>query len=92
MIQISLHTTFKALSDPTRRKILELLRHGSLTAGEIGSTFSISNAAISKHLALLKEAELVFPRRQGTFIHYELNTSVLEEILCWIADMKGEKK
>ena len=83
--------TMKALSDPVRRKILELLRAGRLSAGEIGEQFTISGAAVSKHLAVLKEADLIRDAREGKFIFYELNTSVLEEVMLWIAGLKGEE-
>ena len=83
--------TMKALSDPVRRKILELLRAGRLPAGEISEKFTISGAAVSKHLTVLKEADLIRDAREGKFIYYELNTSVLEEVMLWIAGLKGEE-
>ncbi|MGI5893024.1 MAG: autorepressor SdpR family transcription factor [Candidatus Merdivicinus sp.] len=76
--------TFRALSDPMRREILVLLRKGKLSAGEIAGHFGQSPAAMSYHLNQLKKAELVTEFRQKNFIYYELNTSVLEEILLWI--------
>ena len=84
--------TIKALADPSRREILELLKAGRLSAGEIGEKFPISGAAISKHLNVLKEADLIRDTRQGKFIFYELNTSVLEEVMLWLAQLKGEAK
>ena len=87
---MGLQNTIKALSDPSRREILELLKAGRLSAGEIGSKFPVSGAAISKHLSVLKEADLIRDTREGKFIFYDLNASVLEEILLWIADLKGE--
>ena len=81
--------TFKALSDPVRRQILELLRKGPLSAGEIGSHFEMTGATISYHLKLLKQAELVFESREKNFIYYQLNTSVLEVIMLWISTLKG---
>lgn len=88
---MSLQATLRALADPTRREILMLLRQkGSLNAGQIGEQFPVTAAAISRHLAVLKEADLIRDSRQGKYIHYELNASVLEEILLWITDMKGE--
>ena len=83
--------TIKALSDPIRREILELLKSGRLPAGEIASKFPVSGAAISKHLSVLKDADLIRDTREGKFIFYELNTSVLEEVLLWISSLKGEK-
>ncbi len=84
--------TIKALADPSRREILELLKAGRLSAGEIGEKFSVSGAAISKHLNVLKEADLIRDTREGKFIFYELNTSVLEEVMLWLAQLKGETK
>lgn len=81
--------TFKALSDPTRREILSLLKSGAMTAGDIASKFDITAASISHHLSVLKEAELVTIEKQGKFILYELNMSVVDEIFGWIADLKG---
>ena len=82
--------TLKALDDPVRRDILGLLKKGRLSAGEISDQFDITGAAISRHLSVLKDADLVRDTREGKFIYYELNTSVLEEVLVWIADLKGE--
>ncbi|MBP3594955.1 MAG: winged helix-turn-helix transcriptional regulator [Lachnospiraceae bacterium] len=81
--------TFKALSDPVRRDILTLLKKGSLSAGEIGSHFDMTGATISYHLSILKKADLVFENKQKNFIYYELNTSVVEEVMLWLADLKG---
>ena len=82
--------TLKALDDPVRRDILGLLKKRRLSAGEIADQFDITGAAISRHLSVLKDADLVRDTREGKFIYYELNTSVLEEVLGWIADLKGE--
>ena len=87
---MSLHTTLRALADPTRREILELLKAGRLSAGEIVDHFSVTGASISRHLSVLKEADLIRDTRQGKFIYYELNASVLEEIMLWITQLKGE--
>ncbi|MDE6761821.1 MAG: autorepressor SdpR family transcription factor [Lachnospiraceae bacterium] len=84
--------TFKALSDPIRREILQLLKDGRLSAGEIGSHFDMTGATISYHLNILKKADLIWEKREKNFIYYELNTSVLEEIMLWISDLKGESK
>ena len=87
---MSLQLTLKALSDPTRREILNLLKSGAMAAGDIAARFDITPAAVSRHLAVLKEAELIRDKRDGKFIFYELNASVLEEILLFITDLKGE--
>ena len=88
---MGIQRTMKALADPTRREILHLLKSGRLAAGEITERFPVSAAAISRHLSVLKEADLIRDTREGKFIFYELNASVLEEILMWISDLKGEK-
>ncbi len=87
---MGLQQTMKALADPTRREILNLLKSGPLSAGEIGQHFGITAAAISRHLSLLKEADLISDTREGKYIFYQLNVSVLEELLLWISDLKGE--
>lgn len=86
---MGLQQTMKALADPTRREILKLLKDGKKSAGEIGEHFSVSGAAISRHLSVLKEADLVYDSREGKFIYYELNASVLEEALLWLTDLKN---
>jgi DNA-binding transcriptional ArsR family regulator len=92
MIMMSLQQTTKAIADPTRRGILSLLKQGRMSAGDIVAHFNMTGAAISKHLTILKEADLIRDEREGKFIFYELNTSVLEDILCWIAEIReGEK-
>jgi DNA-binding transcriptional ArsR family regulator len=87
---MGLQQTLKALSDPTRREILNLLKQGKLSAGEITDHFQITAAAISRHLSILKEADLIEDTREGKYIFYALNTSVLEEIMLWITELKGE--
>ncbi len=87
---LSIQNTLKALSDPTRREILNLLKEKTLSAGEISDKFDISFAAISRHLSVLKDADLIRDERDGKFIYYTINASVLEEILLWIKDLKGE--
>ena len=87
---MGIQNTLKALSDPTRREILELLKGGRMAAGEIVDHFSVSGPAISRHLSLLKEADLIRDTREGKYIYYELNVSVLEEIMLWITQLKGE--
>ena len=81
--------TFKALSDPVRREILEMLKKGPLSAGDIASRFDMTGATVSYHLKILKQADLVFESREKNFIYYQLNTTVLEEIMLWIATLKG---
>ena len=80
--------TFKALSDPIRREILEMLKNGRMSAGDIGSNFDMTGATISYHLNILKKAELVRENKQKNFIFYELNTSVVEEVMLWLAGLK----
>ena len=87
---MSLQLTLKALSDPIRREILNLLKSGPLAAGDIAARFDVTGAAVSRHLSVLKDADLIRDKRDGKFIFYELNASVLEEILLWIAELKGE--
>ena len=88
---MGLQTTIKAMSDPIRREILEMLRAGRMAAGEISEKFPVSGAAISKHLSVLRDADLIRDTREGKFIYYELNTSVLEEVMLWISGLKGDK-
>ena len=87
---MGLQQTLKALADPTRREILNLLKKGKLSAGEITDHFDVTAAAISRHLSVLREADLIEDTREGKFIFYTLNASVLEEIMLWITDLKGE--
>ena len=87
---MSLQTTLKALADPIRREILNLLKGGRMSAGEITDHFDVTAASISRHLSVLKEADLIRDERQGKFIYYDLNASVLEEIMLWITELKGE--
>ena len=87
---MGLQQTLKALADPTRREILNLLKEGKKSAGEISEQFEITAAAVSRHLSVLKDADLSQDSREGKFIFYQLNTSVLEEIMLWITDLKGE--
>ena len=84
--------TMKALSDPIRREILEMLKSGRLSAGEISEKFPVSGAAISKHLSILKDADLIRDAREGKFVFYELNASILEEVMLWLSGLKGEVK
>lgn len=82
--------TFKALSDPARREILMLLKEKPLSAGEISSHFEMTGATISYHLNILKKADLVTETREKNFIYYDLNTSVVEEVMLWLSNLKGE--
>ena len=88
-MNLGMQDTLRALADPTRREILNLLKKSRLSAGEIGDHFSISGAAVSRHLSVLKDADLIRDEREGKFIYYELNTTVLEEIMLWITKLKG---
>lgn len=87
---MSFAETFKALSHPVRRDILNLLKTGRLSAGEIAANFNMTGATISHHLATLKKADLIAETREKNFIYYDLNASVLEEIMVWFADLRGE--
>lgn len=83
-----MNSLFKALNDPTRREILELLKEKDLTAGEIADKFSISKPSISHHLDLLRQAGLVVSVKEGQFIYYSINTTVMDEVLRWIMQFK----
>lgn len=83
---------FKALNDPTRRKILDLLREKDMTAGDIADHFAISKPSISHHLDLLKQADLILAEKNGQFITYSLNTSVLDECLAWLVALSRPTK
>ena len=85
---MGIQSTMKALADPTRREILNILKPKDMTAGEIAGHFNISDAAVSRHLSVLKDADLIHDRRDGKFIIYELNVSVLEEVMLWIKDLQ----
>ncbi len=87
---MGLQNTLKALADPIRREILNMLKGGRMAAGEICEKFDVTGASISRHLSVLKDADLIRDTREGKFIFYEINTSVLEETMLWIADLKGE--
>lgn len=84
--------TFKALSDPVRREIMNILKNGQMSAGEIASHFDMTAATVSYHLNVLKKADLIFETRKKNFIYYGLNTSVLEDIMLWFSELKGEDK
>lgn len=87
-----MNALFKALNDPTRREILEILKEGDLTAGEIADRFYISKPSISHHLDLLKQAELVMSVKEGQFITYSINTTVMDEVLTWLLQFSLKKK
>ena len=87
---MSIQNTMKALADPIRGEILEMLKKGRLSAGDIAEHFDVTAPSISRHLSVLKEADLIRDTREGKFIFYELNASVLEEIMLWITSLKGE--
>lgn len=87
-----MNSVFKALNDPTRREILELLQHKDLTAGEIAVKFNMTFPSISHHLDLLKQAKLVTSQKDGQFVYYSLNTTVVDEILKWFLQFKIKKK
>ena len=86
---MALQQTLKALSDPIRREILNLLKSGRMSAGDISGHFPVTDAAISRHLSLLKDADLIRDTREGKYIYYDLNTSVLEEVMLWLTGLKG---
>lgn len=88
---MAIQHTLKALSDPIRREILNLLKKGRMSAGDITDNFPVTGASISRHLSVLKDADLIRDTREGKFIFYELNTSVLEDVMLWISDLKGDK-
>ena len=87
---MGMQQTLKALSDPSRREILNLLKAGRMSAGDIAGHFSVSDAAISRHLSVLKEADLIRDTREGKHIYYDINTSVLEEVMLWLTALKGD--
>ena len=88
---MGIQNTIKALSDPIRREILQMLKSERMSAGEIANRFTVSGAAVSKHLSVLKDADLIRDSREGKFIYYELNASVIEEVLLWLSCLKGDK-
>ncbi|CAM4125480.1 ArsR family transcriptional regulator [Streptococcus penaeicida] len=83
--------TFKALSDPVRREILNLLKDGEWSAGDIAKQFDLAQASVSYHLNILKKANLIEENKVKNFIYYEINTSVLEDVMVWLSDLKGDK-
>lgn len=87
---MGMQKTLKALSDPIRREILNLLKSGRMSAGDIAGHFPVTDASVSRHLSVLKDADLIRDTREGKFIFYDINTSVLEEVMLWLAALKGE--
>lgn len=87
---LGLNDTMKALSDPTRRAILNLLKESDKSAGEIGENFDMTAATVSHHLSTLKKAGLVSESKEKNFVYYSLNASVLEEVLLWVKELRGE--
>ena len=87
---MGMQKTLKALSDPIRREILNLLKAGRMSAGDIAGHFPVTDASVSRHLSVLKDADLIRDTREGKFIFYDINTSVLEEVMLWLAALKGE--
>ena len=88
---MALADTFKALSDPARREILELLKNGPLSAGEIAQNFDMTQATVSYHLKVLRKADLIREKRDRNFIFYELNMTIVEELMAWLSELKGGK-
>lgn len=84
--------TFRAMSDPVRRQILTMLKNGMMSAGDIASHFDMTNATVSYHLSVLKKAGLIYEKREKNFIFYGLNISIVEEIMLWLSDLKGDKE
>jgi len=89
---MGIQNTMRALADPIRREILNMLKSGRMSAGEICEKFDVTAASISRHLSVLKDADLIRDDRDGKFIFYELNTSVLEEVMLWLSALKGDNK
>ncbi|MBQ5837582.1 MAG: winged helix-turn-helix transcriptional regulator [Clostridia bacterium] len=89
---MSIQKTMRALADPIRREILNMLKSGRMSAGDITERFDVTGASVSRHLSVLKEADLIRDTREGKFIYYELNASVLEEIMLWITGLKGDNE
>lgn len=89
---MGLQNTLRAIADPIRREILDMLKGGRMSAGEITEKFDVTAASVSRHLSVLKEADLIRDQREGKYIFYELNTSVLEGILVWISSLKGDSE
>jgi ArsR family transcriptional regulator len=90
-MEVDLNSLFKALNDPTRREILELLKEKDLTAGEIADQFNITKPSISHHLDLLRQAGLVVSVKEGQFMYYSLNTTVMDEMLQWLINLQSQK-
>ena len=89
---MALQDTMRALADPIRRDILNMLKSGRMSAGDICAHFDVTGASVSRHLSVLREADLIRDTREGKFIFYEINTSVLEDVILWIAVLKGDSE
>ena len=89
---MAIQQTLRALADPIRREILAILKKGRMSSGDICAHFDVTGASISRHLSVLKEADLIRDKREGKFIFYELNTSVLEDVMIWISVLKGDEE
>jgi len=89
---LSINESFKALSDENRRKILDLLRNGDLTAGEISENFEMSKPGISQHLSILKNADLIYAQKKGQYIYYSLNSTVFQDVMKWIIQFNSNNK
>ena len=89
---MSINETFKALSDENRRKILDLLKNGDLTAGDIAKHFEMSKPGVSQHLSILKNAELVYAIKKGQYVYYSLNSTVFQDVLKWIIQFNSTTK
>ena len=89
---MSFERSFKALADPVRREILQMLKHGKMSAGNLANQFDMTQATVSYHLSILKKADLIWEEKEKNYIYYDLNTSVLEEIMVWFVDLKESKQ
>ena len=92
VIEVGMNETLKAISDPVRRSILQLLKNGKKSAGEISEQFNLTGATVSYHLSKLKSADLISEHKVKNFIYYDLNTSVFEDIFRWIYGLGGNKE
>ena len=91
-LRMAFEDTFKAMSDPVRRQILTMLKDGMMSAGDIASHFDMTNATVSYHLSVLKKADLIYEKKEKNFIYYGLNISIVEEMMLWLSDLKGDKE
>ena len=89
---MGMRETFKALAEPVRREILSVLKEDTKTAGDLAKRFQMSPSAMSYHLSQLKQADLIRENKKGNFIYYELNSSIMEEIILWLQQLIGEQE